>query len=80
MTCRTFLTVPRNGKRARDDPPGSEGLASGLKGEPFASLSERLPEEERVDTLRLRAHLAPLPLREERDAVSRDMQTTIRYG
>lgn len=36
-------------------------------------------DEECVDTLRLRAHLAPLPLREEHDAVTRDMQTTIRY-
>jgi len=36
-------------------------------------------DEECVDTLRLRAYLAPLPLREERDAVTRDMQTTIRY-
>jgi hypothetical protein len=36
-------------------------------------------DEECVDTLRLRAHLAPPPLREEHDAVTRDMQTTIRY-
>lgn len=79
MTCRPSVTVPKNGERDRDNPPNSEVLASGFVGRAAASVSERLLAEERVDTLRLRAHLAPLPLRGERDAMIRDMQTTIRY-
>lgn len=50
----------------------------------FGRGNRRIPfsmhlDEGCVDPLRLRAYLAPPPLREEHDAVTRDMQTTIRY-
>jgi len=56
----------------------SEVLALGFVGScriPFGVRSV----EGCVDTLRPRAHLAPLPLREGLDAMTRDMQTTNRY-